>query len=144
MKYHRTAIGRTKASVPVRWLLKSGEIARDEKILDYGCGRGADADFLGCDGWDPQTDNPRHKQYPTGKYDVVLCTYVLNVLHCPSEREQVIQRVTSLLAPGGRAYFTVRRDIPKTGTPTQAYVVLPGMSLVRLNTKLEIGLWVSQ
>lgn len=138
MTYHRTAIGRRGPSVPLRWLLKSGELAREESILDYGCGRGVDVDFLGCEGYDPSTDRPEHSKIPDKKFDVVLCTYVLNVIQCPSEREAVVNQVKSLLRPGGRAYFTVRRDIPKAGTPTQVFVELPELTLVRKTKSYEV------
>ena len=67
-KSHLTAIKRTKLSVPIRGLDLKGK-----RVLDYGCGRGSDADLLGADKYDPYYFPER----PTGKYDVILCTYVL-------------------------------------------------------------------
>ncbi len=46
------------------------------------------------------------------KYEVILCHYVINVVD-EEEQNQIIEHIKNLLAPEGKAYFTVRRDIKK-------------------------------
>lgn len=106
---HRTAIHRKGMSRPARWLQSAGLIKG--RVLDYGCGFGEDAQQLQCERYDPYyAPTP-----PTGLYDTVLCTYVLNVLQL-AEQDEVIGRVRKLLVPNGHAYFTVRRDIKEAYT----------------------------
>lgn len=102
----RTAIVRRELSLPVRWLLRANLIG-GRPALDYGCGRGTDAKFLGIDGFDPHWA----PELPGKQYNVILCTYVLNVL-TEAEAEDVIDHIKSLLTPAGVAYVTVRRDMP--------------------------------
>jgi hypothetical protein len=74
--------------------------------MDYGCGKGYDAYYLGADSYDP------HFQpvMPPGRFDTILCTFVLNVVESPEEREAIVADVLSRLNKGGRAYFSVRTD----------------------------------
>lgn len=114
---HLTAIRRNTPSAPARWLRERGLILG--RVLDYGCGRGRDADELGCDRYDPHWAPTE----PVGPYDTVLCTYVLNVV--PAEDEDaIVGRIKTLLSPGGRAYVAVRRDLREWGEG-QRLVVLP-------------------
>lgn len=106
---HRTAMTRHKLSAPSRWIKEQG-LLRGE-VLDYGCGKGKDAKLLRCDKYDPYY----FPSYPYGLYDTILCTYVLNTMPV-RQREEVIKSVISLLTVGGRAFFTVRRDIKQDGT----------------------------
>jgi len=84
------------------------------KILDYGCGRGYDVFYFGAtlwvDGYDPYWDV--WSILPKEKYDVITCNYVLNVVTKEVEIE-IIKAIKGLLKDGGKAYFTVRRDIKK-------------------------------
>ena len=105
---HKTAIGRTKPSAPSRYLSERGLILG--QVLDYGCGRGFDAKHYGFDSYDPHYQ-PKH---PTGKYDTVLCSYVLNTLE-RHDQLIVIGCVNQLLKMNGVAYFTVRRNVKKVG-----------------------------
>ena len=99
-----TAITRVAPSAPARYLHEADRLRG--RCLDYGCGRGKDADTYGMDKYDPHF----FPQAPTGTYDTITCTYVLNVLD-PEDVPKVLQEVCSLLAPGGTAYFSVRRDL---------------------------------
>lgn len=77
------------------------------RVLDYGCGRGQDANRLGIDRYDPYY----FPDLPTGPYDTITCNYVLNVIEDPKDRAEVVRMINLLLAPGGVAYLTVRRDV---------------------------------
>jgi hypothetical protein len=79
--------------------------------LDYGCGRGTDADHLNCDRYDPHY----FPEKPVGPYDTITCSFVLNVIESAEEREAVLSDLRSLLTPDGVAYVTVRRDIKTEG-----------------------------
>lgn len=112
----RTATKRTKLSRPAR-LLQAGGYLRG-RLLDYGCGRGDDADELGCDRFDPH-----YAPEPvSGPYDVVMCNYVLNVIECPTVRRNVLRALVALLDDDGTAYLTVRanradlKGLTKNGT----------------------------
>lgn len=77
------------------------------RALDFGCGRGYDADAFGLERFDPHYA----PQMPVGTFDTVVCNYVLNVIPSPEEREATITVLSRLLAPGGIAYISVRNDI---------------------------------
>ena len=94
---------RRKLSAPARWLKEEGLITGS--VLDFGCGRGYDADELGATKYDPVS----YPTVPLVRFDTILCIYVLNVVDEIKE-ERIIRDVQSLLKPGGKAYFVVRRD----------------------------------
>ena len=106
---HCTAITRKNPSVPMRNLNKLGLLENGRK-LDYGCGRGFDADFFHMDRFDPHYSPAT----PTKKYDTITCNYVLNVVN-KDQGARILQKIEDLLKDGGTAYITVRRDIKKEG-----------------------------
>jgi ATP adenylyltransferase len=99
-----TAIKRARPSGPARSLAEQSLLRG--RCLDYGCGRGKDADTFNMERFDPHWA----PQPPTGKFDTILCTYVLNVVP-PQDVPNILRTIQDLLAPGGRAYLTVRRDL---------------------------------
>ena len=102
--------------------------------MDYGCGQSRDADWFGGDRWDP---NPAlGLTRPTGHYGYITCTYVLNVVDLETERE-ILGDILLLLAPGGTAFITVRRDVPRAGTVTQRWSE-PPLESVRRAYEFEI------
>jgi ATP adenylyltransferase len=102
-----TAKERTTPSLPVRMLLERKLI--QGKVLDFGCGFGKDVNHLLEKGFDAQGYDPHYyPEYPTQKFDTILCFYVLNVLF-PEEQNRVMMQISKLLKPNGRAYFAVRR-----------------------------------
>jgi hypothetical protein len=109
-KFHRTAISRDKLSVPMRELKKNDLL--QGRMLDYGCGRGDDADTLGMEKYDPTGP---FTETPKGHFQTITCIYVLNVIESPSDRRSVEDAIIELLAPGGRAYIAVRGDISGDG-----------------------------
>ncbi len=109
------------------------------KVLDFGCGTGVDVAFLKEKNFDVTGYDPHYApNYPTEKFDTILCNYVLNIL-LQEEQAHVLMAVSELLKPTGKAYFTVRRDIKRTGFRThikhgrkvyQCNVVLPYKSIL--------------
>lgn len=87
-----------------------------ETALDYGCGRGDDAEALGMSKYDPHYFP--NKEPLNQKYDLVTCNYVLNVVD-PNGQEIILNRIRDLLVPGGTAYISVRRDIKQEGFTTK-------------------------
>ncbi|NBB84651.1 MAG: HIT domain-containing protein, partial [Bacteroidetes bacterium] len=110
---HLTAKERDRASFPTRKLWRMEKIRG--RVLDFGCGFGADVDFLRSKGLDVTGYDPHYRpDYPEGRFDTILCHYVLNVL-LPEVQSQVLMEVSELLKPDGTAYFTVRRDLRRPG-----------------------------
>jgi len=99
-----TAMGRKGMSAPASWLKKQDLLKG--RILDYGSGRGFDADAIGADRYDPYW----HPVKPKGKFDTIMCNYVLNVVDEQTQAE-IIRDIRSLLKKGGSAYISVRRDM---------------------------------
>ncbi|MET9454115.1 DNA phosphorothioation-associated putative methyltransferase [Streptomyces canus] len=92
-----TAIGRGALSMPARQALADGQLSSDRSVLDYGCGRGDDVQALNrldcrVTGWDPYY---RCEAQPTAS-DVVLLTYVLNVIEDPAERRRTLRQAWDL------------------------------------------------
>jgi len=108
----KTARPRNCLSAPAKWLFDNGFIPMFQHyaMLDFGCGRGTDADILSIDRYDPYW-HPTHLE--PEQYDIILCTYVLCVLN-KTKRKQVLDKITNYLAPNGVAYISVRRDVKKT------------------------------
>ena len=112
----------------------------------HRCGFGFDKDELQKEGYSiVGYDNYYRPEYPTKRFDTIICNYVLNVLES-KEQAQVLMEVSELLKPNGTAYFTVRRDLKYEGFRThyvhkqptyQCNVVLPYKSLF-LNENCEI------
>ena len=110
---HLTAKERDRASFPTRKLWRMGLIRG--RVLDFGCGLGADVDFLRTKGMDVTGYDPHYSpDYPEGRFDTILCHYVLNVLLTEAQ-SRVLMDVSELLKPDGSAYFTVRRDVRRPG-----------------------------
>ena len=90
-----TAIKRTDLSVPTRYLLQHNLLKG--RILDYGCGFGYDTDELIKRGYNIiGYDYYYRPYYPEGKFDTIICNYVLNVLE-PYAQAEVLMNVTNLL-----------------------------------------------
>jgi ATP adenylyltransferase len=76
---HLTVKDRDRVSYPTRVLLKEGQLKG--RILDFGCGLGKDVEFLKTQNLDIQGYDPTYQpNYPTEKFDTIICHYVLNVL----------------------------------------------------------------
>ncbi len=141
---HLTAIERIKLSFPAQFLLDKNLL--QGQILDFGCGFGNDTKLLQQKGFDITGYDPYHlPQYPTHKFDTIICFYVLNVLF-PEEQANVLMEVSHLLKPGGKVYYAVRRDIKKEGfrehyihkRPTYQCIVKLPFKSIHLDESCEI------
>jgi len=135
---HLTAKERKSLSYPARWLFKNKLIKGE--TLDFGCGLGSDVELLkkeniAISGFDKHY----FPEFPSKKFDTIVCTYVLNVLE-PDDQVEVLMKISELLKPSGRAYFTVRRDLKFEGfrmhkihqkTTYQCNVKLPFKSIFK-------------
>jgi hypothetical protein len=119
----RTAIKRSKLSKPAQVLQSAGWL--EPRLLDYGCGRGDDADQLGCERYDPHF----YPDHPTVTFTTIMCNYVLNVVECEYARRTILHDISGMLSPDGRAYIAVRinkktlKGMTKIGT-WQGLIVL--------------------
>jgi ATP adenylyltransferase len=134
---HLTAIARKAPSQPMRYLYASGRL--QGRMLDYGCGRGTDAEAFGMEGFDPF----HRPELPAGPFDTVTCNYVLNVIPSEAERRAVLDSVLALLAPGGVAYVSVRNDTRSLNGWTskgtwQGDVGVPGATLLRSTSAFRL------
>ena len=108
-----TAISRTKLSAPTRYMLENDLLSG--LILDYGCGKGFDVNYLREIGFKIEGYDPYYfPDYPKYKYNTIICNYVLNVIEKEKE-DLVLGNIKELLETGGTAYITVRRDVHNEG-----------------------------
>ena len=89
---HRTAIGRTTLSRPVKAAVLDGLLTEETSFFDYGCGRGDDLRILStmgfaADGWDPVYRSEADRQ----RAEVVNLGYVVNVIESPAERREALK-----------------------------------------------------
>lgn len=128
---HLTIKDRKQPSFPLRFIINNKLIRG--RILDFGSGLGADVTFLQEKGFDITGYDPYYSPtVPQGKFDTILCIYVLNVL-LPEEQSHVLMAISELLKPGGKAFFAVRRDILRDGFRTH---VKYGVNTYQCNVKL--------
>lgn len=95
------------------------------KLLDYGCGDGSDAYWFNqrsdvfAFSYDPIS---KPHDYSDREFDVVTCSYVLNVIEDLTERADVVRKCLNHATTA--AIFTVRTDVQtirsrKAGAPYQ-------------------------
>jgi DNA phosphorothioation-associated putative methyltransferase len=89
-------MGRTGLSLPARLAVGDG-LFTDRTILDFGCGRGGDVRRLQAAGFEARGWDPHYRpEPPPAPADVVLCSYVLNVIPDAAERARTLQRAYEL------------------------------------------------
>ena len=112
-----TARQRIKPGPILRWLDENDLL--NGRMLDYGCGRGLEADYYDMHKYDPYY----YPIQPVGKFDVIVCNYVLCVV--PQEQEEnILIYLSNKLKSNGTAFISVRRDIPKNYNKLTRYVEL--------------------
>ncbi len=94
---HRAAISRVRASKPVRLAVEAGLFPPHTTYFDYGCGHGADIEYihrmgLTSAGWDPRF----RPDIPHRAADVVNLGYVINVIEDTAERREALINAWSL------------------------------------------------
>jgi len=110
---HLTAKERTSLSFPAKILLERNLFQGD--VLDFGCGFGKDVELLKEKGISISGYDKYHlPEYPTKKFDTIICFYVLNVL-LAEEQTIVLLELSQLVKPTGKVYFAVRRDLQHEG-----------------------------
>ena len=94
-------IARVTASKPVRLAVEAGFFQPETTYFDYGCGHGADIEYihrmgLPSSGWDPyfRPDVPRTQA------DVVNLGYVINVIEDTAERREALINAWDLAQKG--------------------------------------------
>ena len=107
VRYHRH-----KPSHPARFALELGR----EPVYDWGSGFGCDVAWLrshGLDavGWDPVwNDDPViHPSACAGRFPVVLCVTVVNVLPDPADRYQLLDDLCQFAPPGGVIFISTHQ-----------------------------------
>lgn len=135
-KSYLTAIKRKGLSAPMRHLHEEGFLAGS--ILDYGCGRGGDANLINAERYDPYWFTAPL----VDTYDTITCIYVVNVIRDLDERRDVIHKIQRLLNPNGVAYIAVRRDRFMEGTTAkgtwQGHITLNAETVVHAKNRFEI------
>ncbi len=141
---HLTAKERDNLSFPAKILLNKSSLIGD--VLDFGCGFGKDVELIKSKGINIEGyDKHYFPEYPTKKFDTIICFYVLNVL-LPEEQATVLMELSQLIKPTGKVYIAVRRDLQFEGFRThklhqkktyQCNVILNSKSFFR-NENCEI------
>lgn len=108
----KTAIKRTTASTPAKYLNEKGFLKGDK--LDFGCGHGKDAETFNMEKY----DLVHHPIFPKKKYDTITAQYVLNV-ETKNKEKEILKEIQSLLKKNGQAFITVRRDLKQEGLTTK-------------------------
>jgi DNA phosphorothioation-associated putative methyltransferase len=88
---HKAAIARATASKPVRLAIEAGLFTPGTTYFDYGCGHGADIEYIArvghpSAGWDPYFRPDTEYQIA----DIVNLGYVINVIEDPVERREAL------------------------------------------------------
>jgi diadenosine tetraphosphate (Ap4A) HIT family hydrolase len=113
---HLTAKERDTLSFPAKILLNKNLLVGD--VLDFGCGYGNDVKLLKEKGINIEGYDKFHfPDYPSKKFDTIICFYVLNVL-IHEEQATVLMELSQLVKPTGKVYIAVRRDLQFEGFRT--------------------------
>ncbi|RZM78642.1 DNA phosphorothioation-associated putative methyltransferase [Leptolyngbya iicbica] len=94
---HKAAIARVTASKPVRLAVEAGLFPSETTYFDYGCGHGADIEYikrlgLFSAGWDPYY-RPDESHVSA---DVVNLGYIINVIEDTAERREALVNAWNL------------------------------------------------
>jgi 2-polyprenyl-3-methyl-5-hydroxy-6-metoxy-1,4-benzoquinol methylase len=119
---YNTAIKRNRPSAPLKSI--ECQLSHGDLILDYGCGKGDDVKYLKGEGYNVVGYDPHWNMLDlsdkSGLFDVVLCTYVLNVLP-KKEEDGIISSILTCLSEDGKAFIAVRRDKFREGYSSRGF-----------------------
>ena len=115
--YDQTARTRTGPSAPAQHLHAHAPELLRGRVLDFGSGRGADAEALRATAYDPHHPKASVRKRPTGTFSTVLATYVLNVLP-KDERHAALREAAGYVRPGGHLVLAVRPQAEVAATVT--------------------------
>lgn len=144
---HRTAIGRTGLSRPVKLALTDGLLSLETSLFDYGCGRGHDVARLRemgvtARGWDPFY-RPDIDLAPA---PVVNLGYVVNVIEDPHERQEALRQAWTL-AEGvliiGARLTAEARDGTEAADLADGHLTSRG-TFQKLFEQTELRWWIEQ
>lgn len=113
MNSHKTAISRTRLSKPMSLFEEYGLLLGN--VLDYGCGKGTDVEFLGIEGYDPFY----FPELPRKLYDTVTMNYVINTITTHVNRMNAIREAWRYVDTGGmlivvsRTYSEILKNAEK-------------------------------
>ena len=122
-KSYLTAIYRKSLSAPTKYLYENNLLVG--RVLDYGCGKGFDSKHLNIESYDIYYQ----PKLPSGKFDTIICNYVLNVIRLKKDRDMVVNHIRSLLKKNGKAYIAVNRKMKWGKTKRGTYQVLVDFDL---------------
>lgn len=93
-------------------MVEASAIKPSDRVLCYGCGRGADVAWLkrhnfDVDGYDPHPPFG-YTAPPSGKYDIVLLVYLMTRLRTDSNRREVLAKALEYVRPGGHLVLVSR------------------------------------
>lgn len=144
---HRTAIGRTKPSVPAKLMVERGLVAAGMSVLDFGCGRGADFRFFNDLGakaycYDPFNDEYKIPPGAASRFDRVTITYVPNVIETAAGRLEMVKAAAHYVKVGGMLIMTARNvaDIDAARKQAKAPWVEQGDGWVTSSGSFQKGL----
>ena len=94
---HKAAIVRAQSSKPIRLAVEAALFEPDTSFFDYGCGHGADIEYIRklgykSEGWDPHFRPDTEHQ----EADVVNIGYVINVVENMTERREALLKAWAL------------------------------------------------
>ena len=103
-----TAPHRKRLSKSMLYLIRSRKLHRANSLLDYGCGRGFEWQYLRSLGYDAHGYDPHYfPEYHHKQFDVVTLLHVLNVIPRFSDRIAVLRdayaRCKSVLVVASRS-----------------------------------------
>jgi DNA phosphorothioation-associated putative methyltransferase len=108
---HRTAMARKAPSSLARTAMDLRPDLLFDSILDWGCGRGYDVAYFNGEGVYSQGYDPHYApEYPRGIFDLVTCTYVLNVCKDYRDRIKCLKEAKKNLKRRGHILVCARSD----------------------------------
>lgn len=109
-----TAIKSTRPSAPTLLAHSKGMI--QSTVLDWGCGKGRDSQWLRSMGYETISYDPFYKPEPNPRqidFDnirTILLNYVLNVIESPLERQKLLEEIRCFARQGTYCIISVRKE----------------------------------